>query len=169
MKIVNTNSAVNTASINTPLATLVSALSVVRTFNGVGNMTLTRKLAKMLPAICAVSSNPALDADIDFVKSIAKVTAGLNNPPDMRKKIQTLTMREKPKTREMYWRTCGEKPVSAPVVVLDEPADWMLATWVPEKAKKRNWGWLVGEERWGGGGRAYHGGADEFADEGYEV
>lgn len=57
------------------------------------------------------------------MSSIAKVTAGLNKPPEMRKKIQTLTMREKPKTREMYCRTWGEKPVSAPVVVLEEPVD----------------------------------------------
>lgn len=71
---------------------------------------------------------------------MAKVTAGLNRPPLMRKKIQTLTIREKAKTRAIYWRTAGEKPVSAPVVVL--VSDWaeepMLATWVPEKAKKRN-------------------------------
>jgi hypothetical protein len=42
MKIVNTNSAVNTASINTPCAKLVPVLKVVLTLKGVGNKTLTR-------------------------------------------------------------------------------------------------------------------------------
>jgi hypothetical protein len=138
MKIVKTNSAVNTASINTPRTRLVSALNVVRTFNGVGNITLTKKLLKMLPASCATSSRMNRTGVKAFVSSMAKVTAGLNRPPEMRKKIQTLTMREKPKTREMYCRTCGEKPVSAPVVLFEVPLELMFATWVPLKAKKRN-------------------------------
>lgn len=140
MNIVNTNSAVSTASMKTPLATLVPELNVVRTFNGVGNMTFTRKLAKMLPASCATTSRTHRTGVSARVSSMPKVTAGLNRPPEMRKKIQTLTMSEKPKTREMYCRTCGEKPpVEAPVVVLEAPEELMLATWVPEKAKKRNW------------------------------
>lgn len=138
MKIVNTNSAVKTASMNTPLTRLVSALNVVLTFSGVGNITLTKKLLNILPASCAMSSRKNRTRDRAFVSSIAKVTAGLKRPPDMRKKIQTLTMRENPKTREMYCRTGGEKPVSAPVVVLEDPADLIFATCVPEKAKKRN-------------------------------
>jgi hypothetical protein len=139
MKIVNTNSAVNTASMNTPLANDVSADNVVRTFSGVGNMTETKKLEKIPPASWAISSRKNRTGDRVFVSIIAKVTAGLNSPPDMRKKIQTLTMSEKAKTRAMYCKTAGEKPVAAPVVVLESlPLEPMLATWVPAKAKKRN-------------------------------
>lgn len=94
----------------------------------------------MAPASCATSSKKNFTGVIDRVSSMAKVTAGLNKPPLMRKKIQTLTMREKAKTRAMYWSTAGEKPVSAPVVVFDSELSLepMFATWVPENAKKRN-------------------------------
>lgn len=102
IKIVNTNSAVKIASINTPLASDVSALNVVLTFNGVGNITLTRKLAKILPANCAINNNVKRIGVMARVSNIAKVTAGLNRPPEMRKKIHTLTMSEKAKTRAMY-------------------------------------------------------------------
>lgn len=129
MKIVNTNSAVNTASMNTPLASEVSADNVVLTFNGVGNMTETKKLEKMPPASCAINSKKNLIGLRVLVNIIAKVTAGLNNPPDIRKKIQTLTMSEKAKIKAMYCKTAGENPVSAPVVVLESlPEDPMLAT-----------------------------------------
>lgn len=113
------SSAVKTASMKTPLTRLVPALKVVLTFKGVGNMTLTRKLANILPASCAIKSRLNLTGVIAFVNNIAKVTAGLNNPPEIRKNIQTLTMSEKAKTRAMYCKTGGEKPVSAPVVVLE--------------------------------------------------
>lgn len=62
----------------------------------------------------------------------------------MRKKIQTLTMRENPKIRAMYRRTETSKPVAPPEVVLAVAGllllaeELMLATWVPLKAKKRN-------------------------------
>ena len=139
MKIVKTSSAVNTASMNTPLANDVSADSVVRTFSGVGNMTETKKLEKIPPASWAISSRKNRTGVRVLVSIMAKVTAGLNNPPDMRKKIQTLTMSEKAKTRAMYCKTAGEKPVAAPVVVLASlPLEPTLATWVPAKAKKRN-------------------------------
>jgi hypothetical protein len=63
---------------------------------------------------------------------MANVTAGLNKPPLIRKKTQTLTMRLNEKTSAIYKRTLGEKPVASPVVVFDsEPddaADPMLAT-----------------------------------------
>jgi hypothetical protein len=141
MKMVNTSSAVNTASMNTPLANDVSADKVVLTFNGVGNITLTKKLEKIPPASCATRSRKNRIGLNVRVNIIAKVTAGLKRPPEIRKKIQTFTISEKAKTKAMYCRTAGEKPVSAPVVVLllealaEEP---MLATWVPAKAKKRN-------------------------------
>lgn len=93
----------------------------------------------MLPAICASNSMNARTGGIALTSIIAKVTAGLNRPPDIRKNTQTLTMRLKLNTRAMYKRTLGEKPVASPVVVLDSelPAP-MLATWVPAKAKNRN-------------------------------
>jgi hypothetical protein len=53
-------------------------------------------------------------------------------------------MREKPKMMEMYKYTETLKPVAPPDVVLLveeeelDAEDWMLATWVPAKAKKRN-------------------------------
>jgi hypothetical protein len=68
-----------------------------------------------------------------------KPTAGLNNPPLMRKKIHALTMRLKPNDREIYSNVAGLNPVAAPVVELSAvcPAP-ILATCVPPKAKKRN-------------------------------
>lgn len=74
------------------------------------------------------------------VNNMANVTAGLNKPPLMRKKIQTLTISENEKTSAMYCSTAGEKPVSAPVVVLEPDAALVpiFATWVPENAKNRN-------------------------------
>jgi hypothetical protein len=67
----------------------------------VGNKTLTRKLAKILPAICAASSKKARTGERARQSNMAKVTAGLNKPPLIRKKTQTLTMREKANTRAM--------------------------------------------------------------------
>jgi len=68
-----------------------------------------------------------------------KLTAGLNNPPLMRKKIQAFTARLKPNESEMYRSFDGSTPpVVAPVVLLFAvvPAP-MFATCVPPKAKKR--------------------------------
>ena len=101
MKMVKTSSAVRTASMNTPLTSPVPGLSVVLTLKPVGNMTLTRKLLKMLPVTCATSNSVARIGLIARHRSIAKVTAGLNSPPLIRKKIQTLTMRLNPKTTEI--------------------------------------------------------------------
>jgi len=82
----------------------------------------------MLPPICAETRRIARKAVMERVIAIARVTcyyvrimlgkefgedsgkmrtegkeltAGLNNPPDIRKNTHTLTMREKPKTRAM--------------------------------------------------------------------
>jgi hypothetical protein len=98
---VKTSSAVRMASMKTPRTMLVSGLSVVRTLKPVGNMTLTRKLEKMLPANCATSSSVARTGLTARHSNMAKVTAGLNSPPLIRKKIHTLTMSEKPKTTAM--------------------------------------------------------------------
>ena len=63
----------------------------------------------------------------------------LNRPPEIRKKIQTFTIRLKPKATAIYNSTMGLKPVAAPVVEFCE-LSWapIFATWVPAKAKKRN-------------------------------
>ena len=122
MKMVNTNSAVKIASIKTPCTKLVPLPNVVLTLKSVGNSTETRKLAKMLPAICAASKRKARIGLSARQSSMAKVTAGLNRPPEIRKKTQTLTMREKAKTMAMYKRTIGEKPAASPVVVFSEEA-----------------------------------------------
>ena len=58
-----------------------------------------------------------------------KVTAGLKSPPEMRKKSQTLTIKEKPKIMEMWRYTETLKPVAPPEAVLlveeelEEPED----------------------------------------------
>jgi hypothetical protein len=65
-------------------------------------------------------------------------TAGLKRPPLILKKTQTLTIREKPKTRAMYSSTSGLNPVSDPVVELCEFLPPTLATCVPANAKNRN-------------------------------
>jgi hypothetical protein len=69
----------------------------------------------------------------------SKLTAGLNNPPLMRKKIQALTARLNPNESDMYNSFDGSTPpVVEPVVVLfavfPEP---IFATCVPPNAKKR--------------------------------
>ena len=62
----------------------------------------------------------------------------MNKPPDILKKIQTFTIKLKPKQTAMYKSTVGLKPVEAFVVVLSVVAAPALATCVPAKAKKRN-------------------------------
>jgi hypothetical protein len=57
----------------------------------------------MEPAICAASKRAKRMGVMALVNSIANVTAGLKRPPEMRKKIQTLTMRENANTRAMYY------------------------------------------------------------------
>jgi hypothetical protein len=71
---VNTSSKVRTASMKTPRTRDVSLDRVVRTLNSVGNSTLTRNDAKMLPASCDETRSRARKAVMDFVKNIARVT-----------------------------------------------------------------------------------------------
>lgn len=57
----------------------------------------------------------------------------------MRKKTQTLTAREKPKAREMYSNWAGLAEVGCWIWVDSEEGDVEeLATWVADRAKKRN-------------------------------
>ena len=72
--------------------------------------------AKILPAICIVTSSIARNTEIARVIAIASVTAGLNNPPEIRKKTHTLTISEKPNDSAIYISTCGLKPFAAFVV-----------------------------------------------------
>jgi hypothetical protein len=101
MNIVKTSSAVKIASINTPCAKLVPSPNVVLTLKLVGKSTLTKKLANILPLICADSNKNARTGLSARHNNIANVTAGLNRPPLMRKKTQTLTISEKAKTMAM--------------------------------------------------------------------
>lgn len=101
IKIVNTNSAVKIPSINTPLTKLVLLDNVVLTLNSVGNNPNTIPEAATPPASCAKNRKMARGMGSAPTRTIPSVTAGLNRPPEMRKKIQTLTMREKPNIIEM--------------------------------------------------------------------
>lgn len=74
MKIVNTNSAVRTASIKTPLANEVSAESVVLTLKLVGKSLSTRKEANMAPTSCAPVRSNARGTVIAFTSTIPSVT-----------------------------------------------------------------------------------------------
>lgn len=71
---VNTSSKVRTASIKTPRTKDVSFDRVVRTLNSVGNKTLTKKEAKILPASCVPTRRTARKAVMDLVNAIARVT-----------------------------------------------------------------------------------------------
>jgi hypothetical protein len=82
---------------------------------------------------------PAAKSELCILqKPIDRLTAGLNRPPDMRKKIQTLTIKLKPKETEIYSITIGLNPAVAFVVVSTGVLEWAFATCVPAKAKNKN-------------------------------
>lgn len=83
-----------------------------------------------LVAVCSQSGLAYRRGLTAPIRTVPRVTAGLNNPPLTRKKTQALTTREKPNAREMK-RSFSR---SGPEAVL-APAEF--ATWVPKKAKKR--------------------------------
>lgn len=97
IKIVNTSCAVRNISINKPWTTLVSPPSVVCTFRAPGNMHSTNALATMPPKIWLMNSRTPLNQGRAPMRHIPNVTAGLKRPPEMRKKTQAFTAREKPK------------------------------------------------------------------------
>jgi hypothetical protein len=84
------------------------------------------------------------------IKAMPSVTAGLKSPPDTRKKTHALTARLKPNASAMYESedvlgACVIPPSPLPPVAAElvlpppaSPAEAALATWVAEKAKKRN-------------------------------
>lgn len=113
----------------------VPILNAVRTLSGPGKSALTTAAAVMAPRICVmVRRTPRMYGNAP-TRHIPSVTAGLKRPPEMRKKTQALTAREKPKDRLMYRSWAG---LEACAMVMDVcGAVWVFATCVPEKAKKR--------------------------------
>jgi hypothetical protein len=57
--------------------------------------------AEIEPRIWAAKRQIALGIGRAPTRTMSSVTAGLKSPPEIRKKIQTLTMGEKPKMMEM--------------------------------------------------------------------
>jgi hypothetical protein len=135
IKIVKTNCAVRNISINNPCTTLVSPPSVVCTFKAPGNMHSTSALATMPPRIWLRKSRTPRNQGSAPMRHMPKVTAGLNNPPEMRKKTQAVTAREKPNERAMYCSCCALEPSSATVRPAEEGT--VLATWAPLRARRR--------------------------------
>jgi len=77
---------------------------VVRTYKLLGRSTFTNAAAAIPPRTCASTSNAARNGDMILTSARAKEIAGLNKPPEIRKKIHTLTMRENPNAREINIR-----------------------------------------------------------------
>lgn len=118
----------------TPRAIEVPSDNVVRTLNVVGKRTETMYDPKIAPSSCAQMRRMPRTMPTPLTIIIASVTAGLKlvyvsvcariknvcdgtySPPEIRKKIQTLTIKLKPNEREMYISTIGLKPVEAFVV-----------------------------------------------------
>ena len=83
---------------------------------------MKRRTARSGVMICAIAN--------------AKVIAGLNNPPEIRKKIQTLTTKDRPNEIEMNKRldVSIKLPPEGGVIL----APGKLAICVPPNARKRN-------------------------------
>ncbi len=135
MKMVNTNSAVRNISMNNPCAFDVPAPSVVRTFNGPGYSADTTAAEAIPPHSWEKIIRQPRSQGTAPTTIIPKETAGLNNPPLIRKKTQAFTAKEKPKHRDIYNNWAGFDPWAMVVEVV--PWVWELATCVPVKAKKR--------------------------------
>lgn len=118
----------------TPRAIDVPSDKVVRTLNVVGNRTETKNEPKIAPRSCEQMRRIPLTMPTPLTMIMPRVTAGLKlshvrmcactggrlintySPPEIRKKIHTLTIKLKPNEREMYINTIGLKPVFAFVV-----------------------------------------------------
>lgn len=105
---------------------------------GPGNIAWTTPAEAMDAKICDMNTSPARTHPTAPINAMPNVTAGLNSPPETRKKTHALTARLKPKANEMYRSvlalgTCDRPPSDDP-----DPAAAALATWVAENAKKRN-------------------------------
>ena len=78
---------------------------VVLTAIGPGNNAATTPAAHMPASISAMKTRPARAQVIAPIMASPRVTAGLNNPPLIRKNTQTFTAKLKPKTSEIYSNT----------------------------------------------------------------
>jgi hypothetical protein len=84
-----------------PCTGLVPPLRVVVTAIGPGNMALTTRLAMMAPTICAGMMKIPRKTGTAPVRTSPMVTAGLNCPPETRKKMKTVAARDAPKQDAM--------------------------------------------------------------------
>ena len=107
----------------------------VWTVKGPGNIQLTSAAAVRPPRICATKSKAPRAHGRAPIRHIPNVTAGLNSPPEIRKKTHALTASEKPNDNAMYCSCCGLLPVCATVIPDDD--GMLLATCVPPSAKYR--------------------------------
>ena len=145
MKMVRRSMKVKNISMNRPRVIDVSRLRVVFTDSGPGNSPDTTAAAAMAPSSCATISSKTFIQPSAPTRPMATVawvmlavaseltrlmvhTAGLNKPPLMRKKTQTVTAKEKPNANEMY----NKDPTS-----MDRVPRRLFATCVAAKAKKR--------------------------------
>ena len=123
------SSAVKNISMKHPCAAFVPPVNLVSDFSGPGNIQST-SAEDTIPAInCTGISNRPLTVGKVPVRIIARVTAGLNNPPEMRKKTHAVVAREKPKARLIKRSWSSEGSVGGVR---------LLAIWVAPRAKKRN-------------------------------
>ena len=72
-----------------------------------GDNYLVTAAATILPKICAILIKPPRTYDKEPTRHIAAETAGLNNPPEMRKKAHALTARLNPNASEIYKNLAG--------------------------------------------------------------
>jgi hypothetical protein len=117
----NTNKMVKNISMNRPCAVEVPPASWVRTLSVPGVsacmiaapcLTSVSRIPKnthvsltvIPPRICANVRRAPRSGVIAPTRTMPRDTAGLNSPPETRKKIQALMAREKPKERAMYSR-----------------------------------------------------------------
>lgn len=123
--------------------------SVVVTDSGPGNSVFTTPALAMAPSICAMKTKqprekgtaptrhspsvtykhlsvrvaqhgPWFWHPLNEISSREIRTAGLNRPPETRKKIHALTVNEKAKARLMYNRTIGFGPCGSEVLSLPD-------------------------------------------------
>lgn len=94
--IVKTSWPVKNISMNNPWATDVSALNLVPTLSSPGNMQDTSPAAAMPATICVMKSKAPRIQSRAPIRQRPRVTAGLKRPPEIRKKVQAFTAREKP-------------------------------------------------------------------------
>ncbi len=96
----NTNSAVKIALIKTPCTKLVPPANIILTLNCTGKSRNTIAEAAIAPVIWAQTRKMARRMEMAPTRTV-ECYSMIEDPPEMRKKIQTLTIREKPKIMPM--------------------------------------------------------------------